>query len=67
MRGACFHSKPTTNTVHANSEINQHRAKSFLCLANERLREMLLNGGSGGIILEAKALISGCFECKLLN
>lgn len=61
MHAAYFHLKPTANTVHRiNSVVLRNKSasckleKSVLCLVNERLREMLLNGGSGGSILEAK-------------
>lgn len=54
--------EPTANTGHSMNplvltEIYQHHVKQgrlSFCLVNERLGEMLLSGGSGGIILEAK-------------
>lgn len=60
MHAAYFHLKPTANTVHCiNSLVLRNKSascklESVLCFVNERLGEMLLNGGSGGIILEAK-------------
>ena len=61
MCGAYYLLEPTANTVHSIhsvvlTEIYQHHVnwgKAVLCLSNERLGEMLLDGGSGRIILEA--------------